>query len=52
MDSWQEIWFTQIMVQLQQELVEKEVALERLQVVVQDYEEAIPPSLPLLKPKT
>ena len=33
-----------MMVQLQQELVEKEMALERLQVAVQDYKEAIPPS--------
>jgi hypothetical protein len=45
MDNWQEDRLMQMMTQLQQELEEKEKALERLQVVVQEHIEAGKPSI-------
>jgi hypothetical protein len=38
LDSWQEDRLTQMMAQLQQELVEKEEALEKLQAIVQEHQ--------------
>jgi hypothetical protein len=45
MDNWQEDRFTQMMTQLQQDLEEKEKALERLQEVVQEHRGARKPSI-------
>jgi hypothetical protein len=45
MDNWQEDRFRQMMMQLQQDLAEKEKALERLQVVVQEHRGARKPSI-------
>jgi chromosome segregation ATPase len=45
MDNWKEDRFTQMMTQLQQDLEEKEKALERLQAVVQEHRGARKPSI-------
>jgi hypothetical protein len=39
-----------MMTQLQQELVEKEEELAKLQAVVQEHREAKPPSIAIIKP--
>jgi len=39
MDSWPVEWFTQMMAQLHEELVEKEKALAKLQVFFQEHKE-------------
>lgn len=44
-DNWQGERFTQMMAQLHQELAEKEEALAKLQVVVQETKEAKQPSI-------
>jgi hypothetical protein len=45
LDSWKEDRLTQMLAQLQQELAEKEEALEKLQATVQENQKARPPSI-------
>jgi hypothetical protein len=52
LDNWQEDRLTQMMISLQQELIEKEEELEKLQAVVEEKREAKPPSITTAKANT